>query len=320
MRVWFPHPPSEQAARRLQTAAEGTQIAFGEERPEGYEALIEGRPREEALEGQMGLRAVIVPFAGVPEGTLQLMRRYPHIALYNLHHNAGDTAEVALALLLAAAKAVVPYDQRLRRNDWGPRYAPSGVSSLAGKTALILGYGNIGKRVARALTAIDMRVLATRRTAREEIEEGGAHVFPAERLPELLPRSDVLVIALPETAETNGLLGARELALMPAGATLVNVGRGRIVEEGALFDALRRGHLHSAGLDVWYTYPQSGEEGSTAPSAYPFHELENVVMSPHRGGASMDTETHRMDALAHLLNALMRRDDMLNRVNLETGY
>ena len=131
----------------------------------------------------------------------------------------------------------------------------------------------------------------------------------------------MLIICLPHTPETMELIGEPELALLSPGAILVNVGRGPIVDEAALYHALREGTLHSAGLDVWYNYP-SGEaaRSHTPPSAYPFHELDNVVMSPHRAGGSDESEMRRMTHLAALLNAAARGYEMPNRVDLQAGY
>jgi phosphoglycerate dehydrogenase-like enzyme len=117
------------------------------------------------------------------------------------------------------------------------------------------------------------------------------------------------------------MVGEAELALLPPGAVLVNVGRGAIVREEALYHALREGRLAAAGLDVWYRYPTSEAEAvDAAPSAFPFHELDNVVMSPHRAGHVAEDDDLRMKALAELLNAAARGEPMPNRVDLEAGY
>ena len=109
--------------------------------------------------------------------------------------------------------------------------------------------------------------------------------------------------------------------LLPQGAVLVNVGRGPIVDEEALFRALRDGHLHSAGLDVWYNYPPDEEsQDKTFPASQPFHELDNVVLSPHRGGATMESNFLRMEHLATLLNAVARGEPLANKVDIIAGY
>jgi phosphoglycerate dehydrogenase-like enzyme len=291
--------------------------------PPAYQILVAGRPQREEITASPHLQALIVPWAGIPESTRQIMGEFPEIAVHNLHHNAQPVAEHALALLLAASKFLVPMDRALRRHDWRPRYEPNPSLLLAGRTALVLGYGAIGRQVAALCRGLGMNITAIRRRAPSGDGQGEAGVSPAppEDLHRLLPHTSVLFICLPHTPATTGLIGARELALLPPEAVLVNVGRGAIVDEAALYHALRDGTLYAAGLDVWYNYPQdAGARSHTPPSAHPFHELPNVVMSPHRAGGSIQTEQLRVEHLAHLLNAAARGQPMPNRVDLEAGY
>ncbi len=284
-----------------------------------YHILIAGRPSEAQLTASPNLRAVIIPWAGVPESTRHLLMKYPHIALHNLHHNAAPTAESALALLLAAAKFIVPFDQALRTGDWRPRYNPTPAILLAGKTALVLGYGAIGQRVGHYCHALGMRVLAVRR--QPQAVDDFAEVYALSALPDLLPQSDVVVVTLPLTDATRGLLGEPELQALPAGSVLVNVGRGPVVDEAALYQALKDGPLAAAGLDVWYRYPkEETDRRNTRPSDYPFHELENVVLSPHRGGSVRESERLRLQALAEMLTAAANNQPMPNRVDITQGY
>ncbi|UCC77477.1 MAG: hypothetical protein JSW37_03715 [Anaerolineales bacterium] len=288
--------------------------------PAEYEILVAGRPAREHITASPNLHALIIPWSGMPESTRQLMLEFPQIAVHNLHHNAQPVAELALALLLAAAKFLIPMDRALRSDHWTPRYEPSPALLLAGRKALILGYGAIGQRVARLCLALGMEVVALRR--RSGAGAGGGICFASlESLPELLPQTDVLIICLPHTPETSGLIGVQELGLLPAHAVLVNVGRGSLVDEAALFHALREGRLHAAGLDVWYNYPpERSARTRTPPSAYPFHKLDNVVMSPHRGGLCRETDALRVTHLAALLNSAARGQAMPNQVDVEAGY
>jgi phosphoglycerate dehydrogenase-like enzyme len=244
------------------------------------------------------------------------------VTVHNLHHNAAPVAELALMLLLAAAKFALRYDRAIRANDWRIRYErPGPTILLEGKTALILGYGAIGRRVAAACRVLGMATLATRRRLDAPQLDEGTEVHPPDALRDLLPRANALIICLPHTPETDGLLGAAELALLPSHSILVNIGRAAIVDERALYEALRDGRLHAAGLDVWYSYPP--DEASRAdwpPSAYPFHELDNVIMRPHRGGAADETARLRMGALAGMLNEAAAGREMGNRVALDIGY
>ncbi len=287
--------------------------------PADYDILVAGRPQRDHLEASPNLRALVIPWAGLPDVTHELMRDFPHIAIHNLHHNAAPVAEMSVTLMLAAAKLVVPLDRSLRANDWTPRYRrPSPIILLEGKTALILGYGAVGQRVAALCRALHMKVVAIRRRV---VTPSPDDIHPPDALHRLLPEANVLIICLPHTPETTGLIGERELALLPPGAVLVNVGRGPIVDEAALYHALREGTLHSAGLDVWYNYPaDEAARSHTLPSEYAFHQLDNVVMSPHRAGHCDETEMLRMRHLAALLNAAARGDEMPNRVDLQAGY
>lgn len=293
----------------------------GERVPPETHILIAGRVKREHI--TPNLRAIITPFAGVPHENRAVLREFPQISVHNLHHNAPMTAEMAITLLLTAARGIIPADRALRNYDWTPRYSDNPPMILDGKTALILGYGAIGQRIGAVLKALGMTVLATKRSAVDVYSDGIADIHPAEALHELLPRANVLMIALPDTVETNGLIGAKEIHLLPKSAILVNVGRGAIVDQGALYAALCDKHLHSIGLDVWYRYPtDETSRHNTSPADYPFGSLENVVLSPHRGGAggSDEVERRRLAALADSLNAAVRGEAIPHRIDLERGY
>ena len=277
LNVHLPTPPQAEHLDYLRARVDAAVcITTGADIPTATHILIEGRPTREQLAACPELRALIIPFAGMPPATRTLLVEFPLVAVHNLHHNAPMTAEMAVTLLLAAAKNLLPVDRIFRQNDWTPRYERAPDVILAGKTALILGYGAIGRRVGAVCRALGMTVIGIRRRA-----DGEPGVYPLETLRDWLPRADALLICLPETPDTDGLIGAAELALLPKGAILVNVGRGPVVAEAALYAALKSGHLHSAGSDVWYNYPTSVDSRrTTPPSAYPFGELENMVLSP----------------------------------------
>jgi phosphoglycerate dehydrogenase-like enzyme len=228
---------------------------------------------------------------------------------------------MAMTLLLAAAKHLVPIDQALRRHDWRPRYEPSPSIMLEGKLALIYGYGAIGKRVARGCIGLGMEAVGIRRKVTVAYEDGAVRVTDPSELPDLLPRTTALMVCLPQTSETTGVIGREELAVLPKESVVVNVGRGELIEEQALYEALAEGRVHSAGMDVWYEYPKDRESrGNTPAGNYPFHELDNLVMSPHRGALGGEAETMRMTELAELLNAAARGETIPNRVDVAIGY
>ncbi len=139
-----------------------------------YHVLVSGRPSRELLNASPNLQLVIVPWVGISPETRALLAEYPLIALHNLHHNAAPTAELAIALLLAAAKVIIPYDSKFREHDWTMRYERPGPSLLLdGKTALILGYGAIGRRVAAACKGLGMKTVVVKRNVTEGSDVGG---------------------------------------------------------------------------------------------------------------------------------------------------
>lgn len=289
--------------------------------PESVAILVGGSPSEAALDACPNLQAVIVPFAGVPADTQDLLRARPKVDLYSLHFNYIPTAEMAITLLLAAEKLVVPLDRDLRNNNWTNRYIATAAGILDGKTALILGYGQIGKRIAMSCHGLGMKCIGVRRSIDSVHMENGVPVYPISALHSLLPRADALMMALPGTPHTDKMIGAAEIALLPTTSIVVNVGRGATLDEEALYLALKEQRIRAAGLDVWWRYPRTDEERtSTPPSRFPFHELDNVVMSPHRGGWLSEAESDRNRALAALLNAAARGEPMTGKVDKTLGY
>ena len=298
---------------------DGIALTQGAEVPPEAQILIGGVPTRVQLASPR-LTSLIIPWTGLPQRTRDLLADFPHIRAHNLHHNAPMVAEMTVTLLLAAAKLVVPFDQALRRGDWSRHDQSDRTILLSGKTCLILGYGAIGRLVAPVCRALDMTVIATRKRSMDG--DGNVHeIHPSSSLRNLLPRTHALLICLPLTEQTRGMIGPEELALLPEDAVIVNVGRGSIIDEESLYVALRDRRIGAAGLDVWYNYPQDSESSSgTQPSSYPFADLDNVVMSPHRGGSVVETEQLRAQALARMLVSAAEGRPLPNRVDLERGY
>ncbi len=296
-------------------------VAPDDAQPADCHVLVHGTAKAEWLDASPTLRAVIVPYAGVSLEMQQLLQQYPNVDLHNLHYNDVATAEFALALMFAAAKFVVPLDRLLRQGDWRQRYTGAPSLLLSGRSVLILGYGAIGRQIAPVCQAMGMKVRGVRRRVPHTPVEDGVELFGADQLSGLLPETDVLICVLPQTPETVGLIGAAELAALPESAIVVNVGRGPVIDEEALYHALHSGRLAGAGIDVWYTYPHGEEERShTLPSRFPFQELDNVVMSPHRGGWLEAAEGRRLQELAKLLTAAAAGEAIPNKVDKVLGY
>jgi phosphoglycerate dehydrogenase-like enzyme len=191
--------------------------------------------------------------------------------------NAGaysePMAEHALAMILAAAKRLLVEHRNLQRGQFN-QIAPNRL--LKGSVCGIFGYGGIGTAVARLMRAMGMRIHAINR--RGIGDDVASWIGTPDRIDDLLKASDVLVISAPLTQTTERRIGARELGLMKRGAILVNVGRGAIIDEAALFDHLRRNPQFTACIDAWWVEPPRNEPFKPR---FPFLELPNVIGSPH---------------------------------------
>ena len=277
--------------------------------------LVGGRFTDQDITPYPNLRSIIIPWAGVPSSTLELVRKYPEISLHNIHHNSVSASEMAVTLMLAAAKRIIPADRALRENDWSPRYKPTGMI-IENSRVLVVGWGAIGARIGKICLAMGARVKGISR-------RGFGNTYTPESLHHLLPETDIVFICVPSTAATTDLISDKQLSLLPDNSILVNIARGTVVNEKALYLALKGGTLGAAGLDVWYNYP-SGESSraDTPPSIYPFCDLPNVVMSPHRGGAFglKSQEKRRMSALASVIKSIVSGKADNSEVDLNTGY
>lgn len=231
------------------------------------------------------LRLIQVPGAGLDRIDRSAMP--PGSSLAKVHGHETGIAEYVLGAMIALSRDFDRVHTSLRAGRWDSQWAP-GVPpppvwpELAGRTLSILGYGGIGQAVARRARAFDMRVCAIRRNVGQSVEDDLAFLGDMKSLPDVLRGADYLAITLPLTPETQGLIGEEQLELMKPTAILVNVARAQIVDEDALYVALAERRIAGAALDVWYRYPSA--PGSVLPARRPFHELKNVLMTPHVSG------------------------------------
>ena len=218
--------------------------------------------------------------------------------------NAEAVAEHAMALILALRRRLPEARDNQHAKHW--RGMISQISAredqLTGKTILIVGMGRIGARLAKLAKAFDMRVIATKRDPSTGAA-GADAVHGHDRLHELLGQADIVAIACPLTPDTENLIDARALAAMRPTAHLINVARGRIVDETALIQALQAGRIAAAGLDVTREEP--------LPAASPLWAMPNVLLTPHTAGETQRYEDAVIDILLENLDRLWRGESTL---------
>lgn len=183
---------------------------------------------------------------------------------------------------------------------------------LEGKTLAIIGYGAIGQKLAQVAQAFGMHVIATRRSISEPVHEQGIDVFPADRLKEVMARGDMVVITLPLTDETEGVIGEPELRSLKPNAYLVSVGRGKVMQEDVLVRALREKWFAGAGLDVFAQRP--------LPSDSPFFDLPNVILTPHMSGVSNGYARRGVQFHCENLRRYLAGEPLLNLIDKHKGY
>jgi len=223
------------------------------------------------------------------------------IAVAGTPSDSGSTTkELTIGLILALLRKIPQVNQRMREERWP---ALTGLM-LEGKTIGVLGFGRIGREVARIMKAFDTRVLAYSRTLTpEKAAESGAEAVSMETL---LRESDVVTLHIQFNEQTRGIIGAKELALMKAGAYLVNTGRGPLVVEQAMIQALESGRLGGVGLDVYDIEP--------LPMDHPLRRFDNAILMSHRGYATVEILSERYEqAMENILTFIDRKPvDLLN--------
>lgn len=215
------------------------------------------------------------------------------------------TADLTFALLLSTARQLTFAESELRKGNW-KSWSPMQYTGMdvGGATLGIIGMGRIGEAVARRAKGFNMDVLYHNRNRKPDAE--AAHGFDYRQMDQLLKEADFVVLLTPYTKETAGLIGAKELALMKKTAVLINVSRGGIVDEAALYNALKENTIWAAGLDVFETEP--------VPHDHPLLSLPNVTVLPHIGSASIKTRLAMMELNAQAIMDVLEEREPKNRV------
>jgi phosphoglycerate dehydrogenase-like enzyme len=217
--------------------------------------------------------------------------------------------EFALAAILYFAKDL----RRMIRNQMAGVWEQFDITMISGQTVGIVGYGSIGRAVAARARAMEMKVLALRRSAGQSRQDSLVdRVYEPGQLSEMLSHSDYIVVTLPLTPPTRGLIGEREFAVMKKNAVLINIGRGPTIDEPALIKALSENRIRGAALDVFDEEP--------LPPGHPFYSMENVLLSPHCADHTPEWLDDAMHFFVSQLERFKRGEILLNIVDKRQGY
>jgi phosphoglycerate dehydrogenase-like enzyme len=223
-------------------------------------------------------------------------------------------AEHTMGLLLALARNFPDSTRHQDRSHWGQQDIwdkPQHLTELSGRVLLIVGFGSIGRELAKRARAFDMRVWGVTRSGRGDSTHA-EKIVPASQLEAALPHADYVVIAAPETTETRHLIGAKQIARMKPSARLINIGRGSLLDDAALILALEKGTLAGAALDVTSVEP--------LPPESPLWKAPNLFITPHTSAVS-DRLWHRETALLmDLLERWFDGREMFNQIDFARGY
>lgn len=223
----------------------------------------------------------------------------PGTIVANTFNHEASIAEYVAATTVMVRRGILQQSRALERGVWASSVYDKSISqprTLDGAVVGILGYGHIGQAVWRVLKSLGARGRAIKNTPTQDVPDGLDWIGTRTDLDRLLDEADVLVVCMPLDDTTRGVIGADQLHRLGSNSVVVNVSRGPLIDEDALFDALNSGIIGGAVIDVWYQYPDAS--GHAFPATNPFWTLPNVLMTPHISGVTRETFLGRVRDIA----------------------
>jgi len=266
------------------------------------------------------LKLIQLMGAGIDKFDLGLLEGR-RVALCNSVSNTPYVAEYAVSLLLSLVKAIPIHDRSMREGKWfkpkmGADDSPYLSNTLLGKTVGILGFGNVGSGIANLLKGFGTLFMVY---AKERKAVPRSIRVRSSSLKKLLSESDFIFVTLPLTRDTVNLISSREFGIMKTGAYIVNVSRGPIVNEKSLYDALRSRRIAGAAIDVWYDDVYADGDRKYPSKNYPFHTLDNIILSPYRAGYIKGRSPHLEDVIKNL-RLFAQGKKPINIIDIKKGY
>ncbi len=239
----------------------------------------------------------------------------PGVAVCNCFGHETAISEYVLMTMLVWFHRFREIEGDFRtHSSWRPSWVQSGAphGEIRGKTLGIVGFGRVGQEVARRAAPFGCRIVAANRSPRDA-SHGVERIYPMAELDQMLPECDIVAVCTALGPETENLINARRFGLMKPTVFLINIARGAVIDEDAIFAALRDGTIGGAAIDVWWQYP-SVAEPERRGSRHPFHELPNVIMTPHNSGWTDGMIRRRWDEIVDNIARFGRGDSLINIV------
>ena len=278
----------------------------------GADVYVGSRFTAAMAEAAEKLRLIHVAGAGIDKVEFDALA--PDTLVANTFHHEQSIAEYVVAAAVMLRRDFLAQDRQLRRNIWSTSVYDSAIpqpSTLGVAHIGFIGFGHIGQRAWNLLRAFGCSGAAVTGSGRVP-DCGLAWAGNTGELDRLMRECDVAVVSAPLNEHTVGMIGDAQLRALGPDGVLINVGRGPLVQERALYDALAGGIIRAAAIDVWYRYP-SGDDVSP-PSELPFAGLPNLLMTPHSSGVTRDTFTGRVDDIVANIGRLQRGEPLRNVV------
>ena len=289
------------------------------------DVIVGWRASAELINKAINLKLLINPGAGVQilKDRFALLKE-KNIVLVNGHGNAYYTAQHIVAMLLSVCNKIIPHHQWMLEGKW--RLGDKEGKSLPLKSRKIglLGYGHVNKFVHQFLAPFQSEFHILRKNDSKESEydyPSKVTTYTLSSKEAFLQKTDVLIIAIPLTQSTENFIGTKELQLLGKNGVIINAGRGKIINEVSLYNALKNKAIDCAAIDVWYNYkPEPDSKDRKFPYKHPFYELDNILLSPHRAASPMDSLDRWDDVIENIKRCASGDSEFLNVVSFEEGY
>lgn len=266
-----------------------------------------------AAMGRAAAKLRLVHVAGAGTDGVDFGALPPHVQVANTFHHEASIAEYVVATSILLWRRFLAQDGQLRENVWmSPVYdeALPQMDTIGAAQVGFVGFGHIGRNAWNLLRAFGCTGAAITGRGLTGDDSGLLWTGSRDRLDDLMHESDIIVVSAPLTDQTRGMIGATQLQALGPRGVLVNVGRGPLVDEKALYNALSNRDIAGAAIDVWYEYPNA--DGVGTPSELPFADLDNVIMTPHSSGITRQTFIGRVDDITANIARLHRGESLTN--------